>query len=210
MNFILNSILTTPAWLMLGIVGLTVFSEDALFLGFVLPGETVAIVAGVAAHLGHVPLWGVLLTVITAAIVGDTVGYEIGRHFGPRLLDLPMLKKRRRRLDDARDLLARRGGMAVFLGRWIAFFRAVMPGLAGIVRMPYFKFLAYNATGGIAWGSVVVLIGYAVGASYTTVQSTLGTATALGAAALVCVGLIVWRIRKQRATHSAPVAVDRS
>lgn len=135
---------------MLGLVGLIVFSEDALFLGFVLPGETVALVAGVAAQLGHVPLWAVLLTVIAAAVVGDSVGYQIGRRFGPRLFNLPLLKKRQGRLDDAKDLLARHGGTAVFLSRWVAFFRAVMPGLAGIARMPYRKFLTYNVAGGIA------------------------------------------------------------
>lgn len=175
------------------------FSEDALFLGFVLPGETVAIVAGVAAQLGHVPLWAVLVTVITAAIVGDSVGYEVGRHFGPRLLEMPFLNKRRRRLDEAQAFLAKHGGAAVFLGRWVAFLRAVMPALAGTARMPYLKFLGYNALGGMAWGSVAVLIGYAAGASYKTVQNTLGSATALAAAALIVVVVIVWRIRKHRA-----------
>lgn len=63
-------------------------------------------------------------------------------------------------------LLARRGGSAVFLGRWVAFFRAVMPALAGTARMPYARFLVFNAAGGITWGAAVVLVGYAAGASY--------------------------------------------
>src|SRR4051794_7928607 len=157
MSGFLNQILTVPGWAVLTVVGLLVFAEDALFVGFVLPGETAAVLGGVAAKLGHAPLWAVLVTVIAAAIIGDSVGYEIGRTFGPRVLRMPVLENRRSRLEDARGFLARRGGSAVFLGRWVAFFRAVMPALAGTARMRYPKFLAFNAAGGFVWGMVVVL-----------------------------------------------------
>ena len=196
MTSLVAHLLTVPGWAVIGIVAAIVFAEDALFVGFVLPGETAAILGGVAAKLGHVPLWGVLVTVIAAAIVGDSVGYQIGRHFGPRILTLRILRKHHERLDNAQDLLARRGGSAVFLGRWIAFFRAVMPALAGIARMRYPRFLVFNAAGGIAWGTVVVLVGYAAGASYAKVEKTVGRSSALIVLALVVVGLIGWRIRK--------------
>lgn len=189
-------LLTVPGWAVIGIVAVIVFAEDALFVGFVLPGETAAILGGVAAKLGHVPLWGVLVTVIAAAIVGDSVGYQIGRHFGPRILKLRILRRHHERLDHAQDFLARRGGSAVFLGRWVAFFRAVMPALAGIAQMRYPKFLVFNAAGGIAWGTVAVLVGYAAGASYAKVEKTVGRSSALIVLALVVVGLIGWRIRK--------------
>jgi membrane protein DedA with SNARE-associated domain len=148
MSGLIDSILGLPGWLVLVIAGSVVFTEDALFIGFVLPGETVALLAGAAARLGHIPLAGVLLVVVAAVIVGDTVGYEVGRHVGPRVLDLRIMCSRRRRIDDARELQARRGGGAVFLGRW-AFLRAVMPALAGSARMPYPNFLVWNASGGI-------------------------------------------------------------
>jgi len=191
-------ILTASPWVVFTLVGLVVFAEDALFVGFVLPGETAAVLAGVAAKLGHVPLWGVLVTVIASAIVGDSVGYEIGRHLGPRSLQWRILDKRRRRLDDAQQILARRGGTAVFLGRWVAFFRAVMPALAGTVQMPYPRFLAFNAAGGIAWGTGIVLLGYAAGASYAKVEKTLGRSTALIVLALVLAAVAVWHFRKHR------------
>lgn len=206
MSGIVHHILNASTWAVLGLVGLIVFAEDALFVGFVLPGETAAILGGVAAKLGHVPLWAVLVTVIAAAIVGDSLGYEIGRHFGPRVLRLHLLDKRRQRLDDARDFLARRGGSAVFLGRWVAFFRAVMPALAGTARMPYPRFLIFNAAGGAAWGTVVVLVGYAAGASYSTVEKTLGRGTALAVLAIVVVAALVWHIRKHRAGHATTPA----
>ena len=202
MKGIVDQILSAPGWLVYALVGALVFAEDALFIGFVLPGETAAILGGVAAHRGHVSLYGVLAVVIVAAIVGDSVGYEVGRHFGPRLLGLRVLDKRRKRLDDARDLLARRGGTAVFLGRWIAFFRAVMPALAGASRMPYRKFLAFNAAGGIAWGTTVVLVGYLAGASYAKVEKTLGRGTALIVLAVALAALLGWRLRHRRAERS--------
>ena len=204
MTGFLDTILSAPAWTVLGIVALVVFAEDALFVGFVLPGETVAILGGVAANRGQVSLTAVLAVVVLAAIVGDSVGYEVGRHAGPRVLALPVLRRRQGRLDDARDFLARRGGSAVFLGRWVAFFRAVMPALAGTARMPYPKFLAYNAAGGLAWGVAVVLAGYFAGASYTRVEKALGPGAAVVVAVVALVGLGVWRVRVHRAERVHP------
>ncbi len=197
MSGFIHQILSASSWAVLGLVGLIVFAEDALFVGFVLPGETAAILGGVAAKLGHVSLWAVLITVIAAAVVGDSVGYEVGRKFGPRLLQMRILQRRRRRLDDAQAFLARRGGIAVLLGRWVAFFRAVMPALAGSAQMPYPRFLVFNAAGGILWGTVVVLVGYAAGASYASVERTLGRGTAVAVLAVAVVGVLVWRLRRR-------------
>jgi len=193
---LVDKILGLPGWLVLLVTGAVVFTEDALFVGFVVPGETVALLAGAAARIGHVPLAGVLAVVIVAAVAGDSIGYEVGRRLGPRLLDLRILAKRRKRLDEARAFLARRGGSAVFLGRWVAFFRAVMPALTGTSRMRYRKFLAYNAAGGIAWGATVVLLGYAAGASYRQVEKSFGRDAAFAVLAVVVVAVIVWRVRK--------------
>ena len=199
MSAFLNGVLSSAPWVVFVVVGLVVFAEDAIFVGFVLPGETAAILGGVAAHLGHVPLGGVITVVILAAIAGDSVGYEVGRTIGPRILTSRRLDGRRERLDKARDLLARRGGWAVLLGRWVAFFRAVMPALAGSVRMRYPTFLLFNAIGGAAWGAVVVTLGYLAGASYAAVERSVGRDGALAVAGVVLVVLVVWQIRRHRA-----------
>jgi membrane-associated protein len=196
---LVHRILELPGWLVLLVAGLVVFTEDAIFVGFVIPGETVALLAGAAAKLGHVSRTGVLIVVIVAAIAGDTVGYEIGRHLGPRVLQWRILARHGKRLADAQDFLARRGGAAVFLGRWTAFFRAVMPALAGTARMPYPRFLAWNAAGGITWGATVVLLGYAAGASYARVEKVFGPGAAVVVLAIVIVAVVIWRIRKHRA-----------
>ncbi|WP_245627311.1 DedA family protein [Kribbia dieselivorans] len=203
MNAAINSVLGAPAWMVLLVVGLIVFAEDALFVGFVIPGETAAILGGVAAHLGHVPLPAVIVVVILAAILGDSVGYEVGRHFGPRLLQSRRLDRHRARLEDAQDFLARRGGSAVLLGRWVAFFRAVMPALAGIARMPYPKFLAYNAVGGAIWGSVVVVAGYLAGASYAHVEKIIGRDAAIAVLVIVLLALVAWGIRRAVRSRAA-------
>jgi len=194
---LVDHILHAPAWAVLGLVGLIVFAEDALFVGFVIPGETAALLGGVAASRGHVSVLAVITTVIAAAIIGDTVGYEIGRHLGVRLLHLSIFDKHRDRLDDAQAFLARRGGSAVFLGRWVAFFRAVMPALAGTARMRYPKFLAFNAAGGIVWGLAVVLAGYLAGKSYVKVEHTAGPIAAAAVAAIAVIGFVVWRVKKR-------------
>ncbi|HEX7805005.1 MAG TPA: DedA family protein [Cellulomonas sp.] len=199
MSAVLDNILGAPGWIVYVVVGLIVFAEDALFVGFVIPGETVAILGGVAASRGHASVLVVGIVVVTAAIVGDSVGYEIGKHWGTRLLDLRVFATHRQRLQDAQDFLARRGGLAVLLGRWVAFFRAVMPALAGTSKMPYRMFLPFNAAGGIVWGTVVVLVGYLAANSYAQVERAIGRDSALIALVVVLALVVVWRVRRRKA-----------
>jgi membrane protein DedA with SNARE-associated domain len=204
---LIERILTVPGVLVYVLVGLLVFAEDALFFGFVIPGETAAVLGGVDASRDHVSLWLMILVVVVAAIVGDTVGYEIGRHAGPRIVRARILYRHRRQLGEAQDFLGRRGGSAVFLGRFVAFFRAVMPALAGTAKMPYRRFLAFNAAGGLTWGTGFVLLGYLAGNSYASVEKTVGRGVALAVLALALLALLAWRIRRHRAereSHDQP------
>lgn len=197
MTHFFDHILNAPGVVVYPLVALLVFAEDALFVGFVLPGETAAVLGGVVASHHHVRLSLMIVTVVAAAIIGDTVGYEVGRHFGPAILQLRPLKRHERRLNDAQAFLARRGGAAVFLGRFVAFFRAVMPALAGTARMHYLKFLAYNATGGLVWGTAFVLVGYFAGDSYKRVEKAVGRDAVLVVAGLVVIALVVRRFRRR-------------
>jgi membrane-associated protein len=194
----LEGLLTLPPGVVYLVVGALVFAEDAIFVGFVLPGETAAILGGVAASQGHASLAGMLAIVVLAAVVGDSVGYEVGKQLGPRILGLPLLRRRAEQLDRARSFLARRGGLAVFLGRFTAFFRAVMPALAGIAHMPYRRFLAFNLAGGLFWGIGVVLLGYLAGNSYEAVERLAGRAAAVVLVVVVVAVLIAWHLRRRR------------
>lgn len=203
----MDTILNVNPVLALTLVGLLVFAEDALFIGFVIPGETAAVLGGVVASRGHVALWTMMILVVLAAIIGDTVGYEIGKHFGPKVLNLKVMNKRRAKLDKAQDFLRRRGGSAVFLGRFVAFFRAVMPALAGTSRMRYLRFLAFNAAGGLVWGAGFVLLGFLAGNSYETVAKAVGRDITAVVLVVAVIAVIIWRVRKARRErrNSSPV-----
>lgn len=198
MQALLDGLLNTSPLLIGCIVFALVFAEDAIFVGFVIPGETAAVVGGVIASRGIFPLWLMIAIVVTAAITGDTVGYEIGKHFGPRVMALKILDKRRAQLQRAEDFLKDKGGLAVFLGRFTAFFRAVMPALAGLSRMPYRRFAFWNFSGGIVWGSLFVTLGFVAGNSYEEVARTVGRGAAAVVAVVAVAILVVWQVRKHR------------
>ena len=208
MSGVLHGLLDAPPLLVYVLVALLVFGEAAVFAGFVLPGETAVVLGGVLAARNGIDLRVLLVLVVVAAIVGDTVGYEVGRTYGDRVLGLRPLRRHTERLDRAQEFLRERGGFAVFLGRWTAFLRAVMPGLAGVSRMPYRRFLLWNAIGGVVWGVTFCLVGYLAGNSYEVVEKRLGVAGAVGSAALVVVVLVVVHFRRHRATPARPAAAN--
>ena len=200
----LHGLLGLHGWPAYLLVGALCFGEAAVFLGFVIPGETAVVLGGVLASQHHVSLPGIIAVVIVCAIVGDTVGYEVGRHFGPSLMRRGPLKDSKG-VEKATAYLEQKGGPAVFLGRWTALFRAVMPGAAGLSRLRYRTFLFYNALGGIAWGLTFTLAGYFAGKSYERVVSIAGKASTgiLVAVVLGISGFLVWRRVRERRQLSA-------
>jgi membrane protein DedA with SNARE-associated domain len=181
------------------LVGVLVFAEAALFVGFFLPGETAAVVGGVLAGAGSVNLEAMMTVVVLSAILGGSVGYVVGRTAGPWLLDRRLLRGRTAE-QRTRDLLERRGGPAVFVGRFVTFARAVVPGQAGMSGLHYRTFLFYNALGGLLWGVGYTLLGYLVGRSFTRIVSDLSTASLalIGVAALAVVVYVLVHRRSQR------------
>ncbi|MEO7269803.1 MAG: DedA family protein [Knoellia sp.] len=202
---LLETLLDQDPWIILTVAGLVVFCECALLVGMVMPGETVAVLAGAAAALGRTSLVTVLLVVLAAAIIGDNVGYAVGRRVGPRLHRRVSNPGRRKRLAGAEARLRLRGGPSVFIGRWTPFVRSVMPSLAGISGMPYGKFLAWDLLGAGSWAVGSVLAGYAAGKSYEQVVTWFGTvgAVLLSAVAVAVIVTWLWRRRTARATASA-------
>ncbi|MFI5034589.1 MAG: DedA family protein [Acidimicrobiales bacterium] len=168
--YLLHEIHRVPGGVVYLLVALLVFGEAALFIGFVLPGETSVLIAGVVASQGRVNIGVLCALVVASAVVGDSVGYAVGRRWGERLLRVPVLAKRRGEIDRALDGLRRRGPTYVFVGRFTAFLRAVMPGLAGMSKMHYPRFLAANALGGLIWGVSFTLLGYFAGHALTKIE----------------------------------------
>jgi membrane protein DedA with SNARE-associated domain len=188
------------------VIGLLVFAEAAVFVGFVLPGEAAVLLGGALAAAHRLSLTSLLVLVVVAAVTGDTVGYEVGKHAGPRVLASGPLRRHAARLDQARELLRRRGGTAVLLARSTAFLRALMPALAGLSRMPYRRFLAWNAAGGLIWGVGVTLLGYFAGTSYLKVGQALGRGSAVLLGLVVVTGLVVWHHRRGVRTSAGTVS----
>lgn len=162
-NWILQQLHSLPSVLVYLLVAFLVFGEAALFIGFVIPGETAVIVGGAIAAQGRVNIVGLLVAVVVAAIIGDSVGYAIGHRYGSQILELKILRKRRAALDRALEGLRKRGPVYVIAGRFTAFLRAVMPGLAGISKMHYRRFLLANAAGGLLWGGGFTMLGFLAG-----------------------------------------------
>jgi membrane-associated protein len=179
------------------VCGLLVFSEAAFLLGFVIPGETAAVAGGAVAALGHANLEVMIAVIVGCAIVGDSVGYEVGKVMGPYLLERRALA-RNVGVVKARALLVRYGGPAVFLGRWVALARALVPGLTGMSGMRYRTFLFYNALGGLVWGTTFVLLGYAAGRSWEAIAKRVGTYGLYVLAGLAVVAISVFVVRKRR------------
>jgi membrane-associated protein len=195
----MDSLLTVPPAVAYLLIALLVFGEAAVFVGFVLPGETAVVLGGVLASRHQIDLAALCVLVVVAAIVGDSVGFEVGKRYGDRVLAWRPLRKHEQRLDGARTFLRERGAYAVFLGRWTAFLRAVMPGLAGVSRMSYRRFLFFNAVGGLVWGLTFCFVGYLAGESYHVVERRVGAAGAIVSAVVVVALLVAWHLRRRRA-----------
>jgi membrane-associated protein len=200
-GFIENILTGVPVWVVYLAVFALPFLEASVFLGFVIPGETALVIGGVFANQGRASLPLVILFAIVGAITGDAVGYLVGRRFGPAL--------QRSRLGQivgderwlvTEEFLRRRGGPAVFLGRFTALLRALVPSAAGMAHLPYRTFALWNALGGIFWATTFVVAGYLAGASYKKVEGYLGRG-ALVLTAVIVLGLVaVHVLRKRRAS----------
>lgn len=146
-------------------IGATVFAESGLLIGFFLPGDTLLFGAGLLASQGTLPLGWLLLVVVISAIVGDNVGYSIGRRTGHRIFR----KKdgvlfHHDQLVRAEKFYEKHGGKTIILARFIPVIRTFAPLVAGVGKMPRERFMFFNIIGAVLWGAGVVMLGYWLGA----------------------------------------------
>lgn len=212
LNAIASHVLGLPPWIALLVVFALPALESSAFVGFIFPGEVALILGGVMAYEGNVSLAAVLAAGIAGAVAGDSVGYAVGRRYGRRLLDGTVGRfVTRSQLDRGERYLAARGGRAVFFGRFTAALRVLIPGLAGMSRLPYRTFLLFNVTGGLAWATMSVLLGYLGGSSWRhaeQVASHVGLSVLGVVVVIVLVG--VWRFRRTTARLGPPPLVPAS
>jgi membrane protein DedA with SNARE-associated domain len=187
-------------WLYAVVVVLT-FAETGTLL-FLVPGEIGLLVAGAAAGVGKLNLFAMVVLACMAALLGDATGFAIGRRFGPRLRDTWLGRKLGAdSWHRADDLVRRRRGLIVLVGRWIGFLRAVMPATAGMTGMRYRReFLPWDIAGAVSWASICVIGGYKLGDNWESLAHKFGTVGLALAAVFVVLGGVafVWQHRRSR------------
>ena len=149
-----------------GLVGLTaiVFVETGLLIGFFLPGDSLLVTAGLFAARGDLDLLTMNIVLSLAAILGDTVGYNIGARAGPKIFTREnSLLFNRKHLITTKEFYERHGGFTIVIARFIPILRTFAPVVAGVGGMQYKKFLAYNVFGGIGWVATTTCGGYFLG-----------------------------------------------
>jgi membrane protein DedA with SNARE-associated domain len=165
--------------------------EASVFLGLVVPGETLTIAAGFLVSAGILELVPTILTAAAGATLGDSIGYELGRRLGrPWLVQYGRrFGFDERRLDRIDALFVRHGGKAVVVARFVGFVRALAPFVAGAARMPYPRFLLFNVIGAWLWAIGLVTLGYVLGASWWIAERWVGR---VGLIAAVVVLTVAW------------------
>lgn len=169
-------ILTTPdrlievldtlfsGWLGYALLFGIVFSETGLLVGFFLPGDSLLFTVGVVAGAGHLNIFVVNVVLILAAISGDSTGYLLGRHTGPRIFNRPdSLLFKQEYVTRTKAFYERYGGKTILMARFVPIIRTFAAFVAGVGQMPYLRFLPYSVGGGVGWVVLMTMLGYELG-----------------------------------------------
>lgn len=198
MSGLVEHILRLPTWIALLVVFAMPALEASTFLGFIFPGEIACLLGGVLAFESKVSLALVIVVAIAGAVIGDSVGFAIGYRYGDALLNkVPDRIIKPQHVDRTKELIVRLGGRAVFVGRFTAALRALVPGFAGVSKMPYRTFLIWNFAGGTLWATAVVVAGYLAGNAWHRVASDISI-IGWGVLGVVVVMGVWWFLRRRR------------
>jgi membrane protein DedA with SNARE-associated domain len=168
--------------------------------GVPLPGETALIAAAILAERGHYSIVWVIVVAATAAIVGDNIGYWIGRTGGRALLERwgPVRRYAERALPPGERFFAKHGGKTVFIGRFVAVLRVTAAWLAGITHMSWWRFFLWNAAGGIVWATGVSLLAFYFGKAAADAVATYGVYALIVIVVGAVIAFVVMRLLKKR------------
>jgi membrane-associated protein len=181
-----------------------VFVETGLLIGFFLPGDSLLFTAGMLTATGYIgtPLWLLCLLIFVAAFAGDQTGYLIGRTAGPRVFNRPDSRLfKQEHVDKTYAYFDRYGGRTIILARFVPIVRTFAPVAAGVGRMRYRTFIAYNAVGALLWGVGVTVLGYWLG-QITFVQENIELI--LVAIVAISVIPIVVELLRTKSSHRDP------
>lgn len=168
-------------------------------MGVPSPGETALVFAAVLASEGKLQIWLVILIGVSSAVLGDNLGYLLGRRFGRDLLEArgPFHQRRHDAIAYGDRFFAKHGPKAVFFARWIALVRFAAAWLAGINEMHWRQFFFWNALGGISWGVTYGLVGYYAGSAAASAITSFGVYAFIAIAAVIAIYVLI-KIRRSR------------
>ena len=200
---VLNTLFS--GWLGYALLFGIVFSETGLLVGFFLPGDSLLFTVGVVAGAGHLNIVLVNIVLILAAISGDSTGYLLGRHTGPRIFNRPdSLLFKQDYVTRTKAFYERYGGKTIIMARFVPIIRTFAAFVAGVGQMPYLRFLPYSIGGGIGWVVLMTMLGYELG-SVPFVRRNFDKAIL----AVIFVSLIPTGIEVLRAWRSRARAANR-
>lgn len=194
-----------------GYIGLfaIIFAETGLLIGFFLPGDTLLITAGLLIQRGDVnlSLWLLIPLLIVAAVAGDAVGYQIGKHTGPRIFSREDSRLfHRKHLERAQAFYVKHGGKTIIAARFLAFIRTFAPTVAGAADMPYPKFAIYNITGAVLWVPSMTFLGYFFGKAIPPQYVDLFFIALVGVMVVASTApalIHLWRQRREKSSEAA-------
>jgi membrane-associated protein len=183
-----------------------IFAECGLLIGFFLPGDSLLVTAGLFAAKGDLPIGWMLLTLTVASIVGNTVGYWIGKRIGKPLFEREDSRLfKRRHLVKAHDFYERHGGKAIVLARFVPIVRTFVPTIAGAVDMSFSRFTLYNVIGGVLWIWSMLFIGYGLGSFIPGLEKKIEYVIVVVVALSLLPAVIEWWRERRRAAAEAKV-----
>jgi membrane protein DedA with SNARE-associated domain len=209
MGELAEGLLSLSGWAALACLFLLPALEAPAFLGLVLPGEVALVLGGVLASQDRIPVAAALAVGTAGALAGDTAGYWAGRRWGPRLLATRLGRRvGPARLHRVESLLLRGRGGPLFVGRCTAGVRVVLPGLAGVLGLPYRTFAVWTGAAATLWSVAHVVAGYAAGAGWRHVDQLTGRVGMAAALAVVVALAVTWLVRRpaRRVSRRSPVA----
>lgn len=156
------------------VIALIVFAESGLLFGFFFPGDTLLLTAGFFAAQGHLPIETLVGVIVIAAILGDNVGYLTGKHLGPRVFKRRNgLFFRQEYVDRAQKFYDKHGGKTIIIARFFPAIRTFAPIVAGVGKMSWPYFAAYNVVGAVLWGVSITMAGYYIGTNFPSIDHYL-------------------------------------
>ncbi len=152
------------------LISLIIFAESGMLVGFFFPGDTLLFSAGIFAAQGNLPIGLTLVAIAIAAILGDNIGYQIGKSLGPRLFHKDSLVFRHEYIMKAEKFYEKYGSKTMLVAHFVPVMRTFVPVTAGAAHMPRAKFVLYDAIGDIAWTLSVTLLGFFIGSRIPGVE----------------------------------------